>query len=147
MSLIYWQYNVTIVSIRSIDYSYKTRPYMHGLCFLYFNVSFHFLKLINTLVDLQRFRPEFCAFHSIMWQMLATKTTVYDPSWHTHTKLCHFNNGVCWGYDSKTKSRPASITISFKLFPHKNNTLVIMHVLAMSSGRKWLSFMSSCDVT
>ena len=43
--------------------------------------------------------------------------------------------------------RPASITISFKSFPHKNNTLVIMYVLAMSSGRKWLSFMSSCDVT
>ena len=61
---------------------------MHGRYFLYFNVSFHFLKLINTLVvqvDLQRFRPEFRAFHSIMWQMLATKTTVYDPSWHTHT--------------------------------------------------------------
>ena len=65
----------------------------------------------------------------------------------THTKLCHFNNGVCCGYDSQTKSRPASITISFKLFPHKNNTLVIMHVLARSSGRKWVSFMSSCDVT
>ena len=51
------------------------------------NVSFLFLKLINTLevqVDLQRFRPEFCAFHSIMRRMLATKTTVYDPSWHTH---------------------------------------------------------------
>ena len=35
----------------------------------HFNVSFHFLKLINTLVvqvDLQRFRPEFRAFHSIM---------------------------------------------------------------------------------
>ena len=114
-----------------------------------FNVSFHFLKLINTLVvqvDLQRFRPEFRTFHSMMQQMLATKTTVYDPD-DTHTKLCHFNNGVCCGYDSKTKSRPASITISFKLFPHKNNTPVIMHVLAMSSGRKWLSFMSSCDVT
>ena len=149
MSLINWQYNVTLVSVRSIDYSYKSRPYMHGWCFLYFNVSFHFLKLINTLlvqVDLQRFRPEFRAFHSIMWQMLATKQpfmTLCD----THTKLCHFNNGQCLGYDSKTKSRPASITISFKSFPHKNNTLVIMHVLAMSSGRKWLSFMSSCDVT
>ena len=48
-----------------------------------FNVSFHFLELINTLVvqvDLQRFRPEFRAFHSIMQQMLAAKTTVYDPS-------------------------------------------------------------------
>ena len=48
-----------------------------------FNVSFHYLKLINTLVvqvDLQRFRPEFRAFHSIMQQMLATKATVYDPS-------------------------------------------------------------------
>ena len=48
-----------------------------------FNVCFHFLKLINTLVvqvDLQRFRPEFRAFHSIMQQMLATKTIVYDPS-------------------------------------------------------------------
>ena len=70
-----------------------------------FNVSFHFLKLINTLVvqvDLQRFRPEFRAFHSIMRQMLATKTTVSDPSRHTYTKLCHFNNGVCCGYDSKT---------------------------------------------
>ena len=49
----------------------------------FLNASFHFLKLINTLVvqvDLQRFRLEFCAFHSIMRQMLATKTTVYDPS-------------------------------------------------------------------
>ena len=55
----------------------------------------------------------------------------------THTKLCHFNNGVCYGYDSKTKSRPAWITIPFKLFPYKNNTLVIMYILAMSSGRKW----------
>ena len=48
-----------------------------------FNVSFHFLKLINTLViqiDLQRFHPEFRAFHLIMQQMLATKTTVSDPS-------------------------------------------------------------------
>ena len=122
---------------------------MHRRCLLFFNVSFHFLKLIDTLVvqvDLQRFCPEFRAFHSIMRQMLATKQpfmTLRD----THTKLCHFNNGVCCGYDSKTKSRPASITISFKLFPHKNNTLVIMHVLAMSSGRKWLPFMSSCDVT
>ena len=146
----YWQYNVTIVSVRSIDYSYKSRTYMHRRCFLFLNVSFHFLKLINTpvvQVDLQRFRPDFRAFHSIMQQMLATKTSVYDTSWHTHTKLCHFNNGVCCGYDSKTKSRPASIIISFKLFPHKNNTLVKLHVLAMSSGRKWISFMSSCDVT
>ena len=44
-----------------------------------FNVSFHFLKLV-VQVDLQRFRPEFRAFHSIMQQMLATNTTVYDPS-------------------------------------------------------------------
>ena len=98
---------------------------MHRRCFLIFNVSFHFLKLINTLVvqvDLQRFRPEFRAFHSIMRQMFATKTTVYDLR-DTHTKLCHFNNGVCCGYDSKTKSRPASITIPFKSYPHKNNTL------------------------
>ena len=61
---------------------------MHRRCLLFFNVSFHFLKLINTLavqVDLQRFRPEFRTFHSIMRQMLITKTTVYDPSWHTHT--------------------------------------------------------------
>ena len=124
---------------------------MHRRCFLFFNVCFHLLKLINTLVvqvDLQRFRPEFRAFHSIMQQMLATKKkqsfmTLRD----THTKLCHFNNGVCCGYDSKTKSRPASIIISFSLFPHKNNTLVELHALAMSSGRKWLSFMSSCDVT
>ena len=65
----------------------------------------------------------------------------------THTKLCHFNNGVCCGCDSKAKSRPATIIISFSLFPHKNNTLVELHVLTMSSGRKWLSFMSSCDVT
>ena len=124
---------------------------MHRRCFPFFNVSFRFLKLINTLVvqvDLQRFRPEFRAFHSIMRQMLAAKTTVnFMTLRDTHTKLCHFNNGVCCGYDSKTKSRPASITISFKLFPQKNNTLVIMHVLAMSSGRNWLSFMSSCDVT
>ena len=73
----------TIASVRSIDYSYKFRPYMHRRCVLFFNVSFHFLKLINTLVvqvDLQRFRPEFRAFHSIMRQMLATKTIVYDPS-------------------------------------------------------------------
>ena len=52
---------------------------MHRRCFLFFNVCFHFLKLINTLVvqvDLQRIRPEFRAFHSIMQQMLA----VYDPS-------------------------------------------------------------------
>ena len=94
---------------------------MNRRCFLFFNVSFHFLIQINTLVvqvDLQRFRPEFRAFHSIMRQMLATKQpfmTLRD----THTKLCHFNNGVCCGYDSKTKSRPASKTISFKLFPHK----------------------------
>ena len=48
-----------------------------------FNVSFLLLKLIIALVvqiDLQRFRPEFRAFHSIMRQMLVTKTTVYDPS-------------------------------------------------------------------
>ena len=120
---------------------------MHRQCSLFFNVSFDFLKLINTLVvqvDLQRFHPEFRAFHSIMQQMLATKQpfmTLRD----THTKLYHFNNGVCCGYDSKTKSRPASIIISFKLYPHKNNTLVKLHVLAMSSRRKWLSFMSSCD--
>ena len=94
----------------------------------------------------------FRAFHSIMRQILATKTTVYNPghdSFVKHTKLCHFNNGVCCGYDFKTKSRLASITILFKLLPapHKDNTLVIMNVLAMSSGRKWLSFMSTCDVT
>ena len=56
---------------------------MHRRCFLFFNVSFQFLILINTLVvqvDLQRFRPEFPAFHSIMRHVLATKTTVYDPS-------------------------------------------------------------------
>ena len=98
-----------------------------------FNVSFHFLKLINTLVvvvqlDLQRLRPEFRAFHSIMQQMLATKQPFMT--------LRHSNNGVCCGYDSKTKSRPASITISYKLFPHKNNTPVKMHVLAILSGRK-----------
>ena len=48
-----------------------------------FNVSFHFLKVINTLVvqvDLQRFRLGFRAFHSKMRQMLATKTTAYDLS-------------------------------------------------------------------
>ena len=120
---------------------------MHMRCFLFFNVCFHFLKLINTLVvqvDLQRFCPEFRAFHSIMQQMLVWPfMTLRD----THTELCHFNNGVCCGYDSKTKSRPASIITSLNLFPHKNNTLVKLHVLAMSSGRKWLSFMSSCDVT
>ena len=80
-------YTVTIVSVRSIDLSYKSRTYMHRRCFLFFNVSFHILNLINTLVvqvDLQRFCPEFRAFHSIMQQMLATKTTFYDPSWHTH---------------------------------------------------------------
>ena len=54
--------------------------------FLVFDVSFLFLKLINTLVvqvDLQRFHPEFRAFHSIMRQslpFLVIKTTVYDPS-------------------------------------------------------------------
>ena len=54
--------------------------------------------------------------------MLATKTTAYDPrqdSFVTHCKLCHFNNGVCCVYYSKTKSRSASITILFKLLPHK----------------------------
>ena len=65
--------------------------------------------------------------------MLATKQP-FKTCGDTHIKLCHFINGVCCGYDSKTKSRPASITVSFKLFPHKNNTLVIMHVLAMSTG-------------
>ena len=55
-----------------------------------FNVSVLFLKLINTLVvqvDLQRFRPEFHAFHSIMRQnlMLDTKTTVYKLPFVTHT--------------------------------------------------------------
>ena len=70
-----------------VDYrsSYKSRPYMYRRCFLFFNVSFHFLQLINTLVievDLQRFRPEFRAFHTIMRQMFATKTTVYNSSWH-----------------------------------------------------------------
>ena len=73
--------------------------------------------------------------------MLATKKQTFMTLRDTHTNLCHFNNGVCCGYNSKTKSRPASINISFKIFPHKNNTLVIMHVLAMSSGRKWQSFM------
>ena len=99
---------------------------MHRRSFLFFNVCFHLLKLINTLVvqvDLQRFRPEFHAFHSIMQQMLATKKQSFMALRDTHTKLCHFNNGVCCGYDSKTKSRPASIIISFSLFPHKNNTL------------------------
>ena len=66
-----------------VDYNYKSRPYMHRRCFLFFSVSFHFLKLINTQVvqvDLQSFRPEFRAFHLTMRQMLATKTTVYDHS-------------------------------------------------------------------
>ena len=36
MSVIYWQYNVTIVSVRSIDYSYKSRPYTDRQCFLFF---------------------------------------------------------------------------------------------------------------
>ena len=100
-----------------------------------FNVSFLFLKLINTLVlqvDLQRFRPEFRAFRSIMrqncWPQKQPFMTLRDTHARTHaqihTKLCYFNNGVCYGYGSKTKFRPASITISFKLFPHKNNTLV-----------------------
>ena len=90
---------------------------MHRRCFLCFNVSFHLPKLINRLVvqvDLQRYRPEFRAFYSIMRQILATKTTVCDPRhgfFVTHTKLCHFNNGVCCGYDSKTKSRPVSTCI------------------------------------
>ena len=98
---------------------------MHRRCFLFFNVCFHFLKLINTLVvqvDLQRFRPEFRAFRSIMQQMLATKKQPFMTLRDTHTKLDHFNNGVCCGYDSKTKSRPASIIISFNLFPHKKTT-------------------------
>ena len=50
-------------------------------CFQCFNVSFHFPRLIDTLAvqgDLQRFRPEFRAFHLIMRQILATKTTAYD---------------------------------------------------------------------
>ena len=62
---------------------------------------------------------------------------------NTHTKFCQFNNGVCFGYDSKTRSRPTSITISFKLFLIKQHTsyngsctsdvkrekMAIMHVL------------------
>ena len=47
------------------------------------NVSFLFLKQINTLVvqvDVQRLLPKFRAFHLMMQQMLATKTTVYDLS-------------------------------------------------------------------
>ena len=67
---------------------------MHRRCFLLFNFWLHFLKLINTLVvqvDLQRFRPEFRAFHSIMQQMLA----VYDPSWHTHTLNFVISTTVC----------------------------------------------------
>ena len=116
-----------------------------------FNVSFHFTKLIMQ-GDLQRFRPEFRALYSIMRQILAKKTTAYDSrhgSFVTNPQLCHSNNGVCCGHDSKTISRPASITILFKRLPYKNNTLVIMNVLqlAMSSGRKWLSFKSTCDVT
>ena len=118
-----------------------------------FNVSFHFLKLINTLVVLVSRSTNISSRISCIPFDNATNVghkkqpfmTLRDT--HAHTKLCHFNNGVCCGYDSKTKSRPASITISFKLFPHKNSTLVIMQVLAISSGRKWLSFMSSCDVT
>ena len=96
-----------------------------------FNVSFHFLKQINTLVvqvDLQRFRPAFRAFHSIMKQMLAKKKQPFMTLRDTHTKLCHFKNGVCCGYDSKTKSRPASIIN--QLFPHKYNTLVIFYILS-----------------
>ena len=113
------------------------------------------LKEISTLVvahkptSLQAYKdfvPNFV--HSTrQWDKCWPRRQPFMTLRDTHTKLCHFNNGVCCGFDSKTKSRPASITISFKLFPHENNTLVIMHVLAMSSGRKWLSFMSSCDVT
>ena len=48
-----------------------------------FNVSFHFLKLINTLVvqvDLQRFRPEFTCIPFANATNAGQKTTVYDPS-------------------------------------------------------------------
>ena len=83
-----------------------------------------------VLVDLQRLRPEFRAFISIKRQISITKTTDYDlgmaPFWK-HNKLGLFNNGVCCGYDFKTKSRPASKIILFKLLPHKNNTLSRMY--------------------
>ena len=42
----------------------------------------------NTLVvqvDLQKFCPEFCAFHSIMQQMLATKKQPFMTLRDTHT--------------------------------------------------------------
>ena len=69
---------------------------MHRRCFLLFNVCFHFLKLINTpvvQVDLQRFRPEFRAFHSIMQQMLAVyeSMTLRD----THTLNFVISTTVC----------------------------------------------------
>ena len=42
---------------------------------------FLFFNLINRLeyLTLQRFRPEFRAFHSIMRQISVTKTTDYEP--------------------------------------------------------------------
>ena len=64
--------------------------------------------------------PTSCANVSVQQQPIMTLGVA---QFVTHNKLCHFNNGVCCGYDSKTKSRPASKTISFKLLPHKNNTL------------------------
>ena len=53
---------------------------------------------------------------SIMNQSMAPFVT---DSWHTLLKLCHFNIGVCFWYDCKTKSRPASKSILFKILPHK----------------------------
>ena len=54
---------------------------------------FPFFKLINTLVvlkDLQIFRPEFRAFHSIMRQISVTQTTDYDPG-HGSIRDTHYS--------------------------------------------------------
>ena len=45
----------------------ESKSYIHRRCFLCFDVSFLFPKLINILVvrvDLHRIHPEFHAFHS-----------------------------------------------------------------------------------
>ena len=62
-----------------------------------FNVSFLFLKLINTLVvqvDLQRFRPEFRAFRSIMrqncWPQKQPFMTLRDTHARTHKYTLNF---------------------------------------------------------
>ena len=54
-------------------------------------VFFFFQKLIHSLVvlvDLQRLRPEFRAFHTIIRQISVTKTTADDPG-HGFIRVTH----------------------------------------------------------